>query len=263
MPTIEFINGDCLEVMKDISSNTVDLIIADLPFGCLGPEKKGGGIARPNTNGSLGGCEWDIPIDLDLFWEQAKRILKSPNSPVLMFCTTKFGFELIKSNPSWFRYDLVWNKERGTSFLLANKMPLKCHEMIYVFAKSGAYYDRIDLTGDFKKWKAQRRDSNTQRCVLPSSGTWQCAENTGTRCITSVINMKKGNHRAATHPTEKPLELYKFLIERYCPEGGTVLDPTAGSFNSCFAAFELKRNTVGIEKDPNFFEIAEKKLQEI
>jgi site-specific DNA-methyltransferase (adenine-specific) len=266
MTTIEFINGDCLEILKDISSNTIDLVIADLPFGCLtgGGGKEKGKRKEKTNEGVIAGCPWDIPIDLDLFWKEIKRILKSENSPVLMFCTTRFGYELIKSNPKWFRYDLVWNKERGTSFLTANKMPLRSHEMIYVFAKSGAYYDRKDLSGDFKGWKAKKKEGQTQRTVpIGGEGNWECAENTGTRCVTSVITHRKKSHTKTTHPTEKPVELYKFLIERYCPPGGTVLDPTAGSFNSCFAAHELKRNSIGIEKDEKFFELAEKKLEEL
>jgi len=267
MPEIEFINGDCLEVMKDISSNTIDLMICDLPFGCLNQGYRKIGGVKQLENGfekKVSNCDWDIPIDLEKFWQETKRILKSPNSPVLMFCTTKFGFELIKSNPDWFRYDLVWNKERGTSFLTANKMPLRCHEMIYVFAKNGSYYNRIDLEGDFKGWKAQSREGQSQRTVhIGGKGDWKANENTGARCVTSVITHKKTSHRTNTHPTEKPIELYKFLIERYCPAGGTVLDPTAGSFNSCFAAWELKMNSIGIEMNKEFFERAEERLNNI
>jgi len=220
-------NGDCLEVMKTIPDKSVDLIICDLPYGCLTTPKIGGqaNIRMPETR-----CAWDIKIDLDAFWKQIKRIRRSEHSPTIQFCTTKFGYELIKSNPDEFRYDLVWDKQRGVSFLSANKMPMRSHEMIYIFSKAGAFYERKDITSTVDK-----------------------------RCVLSVIkqsgSLKKGNH-----PTEKPEALYKFLIERYCPAGGMVLDPTFGSGNSVFTAFALGRSAIGIEKDDKFFKKAEERL---
>ena len=225
-------NGDCLQVMKVIPDASVDLIICDLPYGCLAT---GGGKQDPNVAPSAGRkivslpCAWDIKINLEEFWKEIKRIRKSEHSPIIHFCTTKFGYELIQSNPQEFRYDLVWDKQRGVSFLSANKMPMRSHEMIYVFSKAGAYYNRIDI---------------------------------GKRCPLSIIqiNGHLSRHRGQ-HPTEKPQDLYKFLIERYCPLDGTVLDPTFGSGNSVFTAYELNRNAIGIEKDKVFFDKAVKRLE--
>lgn len=247
-------NGDCLQVMKDLSANSVDCFICDLPYGCLTQEKGATPYGR-NTKGVLNsGCPWDIKIDLEEFWKQVKRLAKNDHTPVVMFCTTKFGYELIKSNESWFRYDLVWDKQRGVSFLTANKMPMRSHEMIYVFSKTGSYYNRVDISGNFTAWKAHNREEQV-RTILASSGRNIAAANDGShRCALSVIQMKKPNTRG--HPTEKPMELYKWLIERYCPPGGTLLDPTAGSCNSCFAGFELDRHCIGIEKDPGFYKTA-------
>jgi site-specific DNA-methyltransferase (adenine-specific) len=208
-------------------------------------------------------CSWDVKIDLEKFWEQVKRLAKNDHTPVLMFCNTKFGYDLIKSNESWFRYDLVWDKEKGVSFLSANKMPMKSHEMIYVFSKKGAYYNRVDVKGDFTGWKGFTRNNHQIRTKAGDLETHIDTGNNGTtRCVTSVLQMKKGKTVVGKqHPTEKPIELYKWLIERYCPVGGTILDPTAGSFNSCFAGHELGRNCIGIEKDDKFFETAMKKLE--
>jgi site-specific DNA-methyltransferase (adenine-specific) len=173
-----------------------------------------------------------------------------------MFCTTKFGYELIKSNEKEFRYDIVWSKQLGVGFLQANKAPLRSHEMIYVFSKAGAYYKRVDIVGDFKKSGGGR--SENQSCYGNSYETVE-NDNTGKRCVKSVVEIsssrKKGNH-----PTEKPMELYKWLIERYCPTGGNVLDPTAGSCNSLFSAYELDRNSIGIEKDKGFYDKACKRI---
>tara|TARA_R110000796_G_scaffold73934_2_gene166038 strand:- start:10455 stop:11372 length:918 start_codon:yes stop_codon:yes gene_type:complete len=110
---MELYNGDCLETMKDLSDNSIDLLFCDLPYG--------------QTS-----CKWDCLIDLGLFWEQINRICKD-GCPMFFTCSTKFGVSLINSNPKNFRYDLVWVKSSPCGFLNAKKMPMKKHEMVYVF----------------------------------------------------------------------------------------------------------------------------------
>ena len=250
--SVTFLLGDCLEIMPTLPDKSVDCFVCDLPYGCL----TGGGISNPETakrfNNNKGttitGCSWDIKINLAEFWTQVKRLAKNDHTPVLMFCTTKFGYELIKSNESWFRYDLVWDKRRGVSFLSANKMPMRSHEMIYVFSKKGAYYKRVDIKGDFQPYVTCGGLSRQYGTVI----TGGKPGGDGTRCVLSVIPSTCST-KAGKHPTEKSKELYRWLLERYCPEGGTVLDPTAGSFNSCFAAQELGLHAIGIEKDEGFY----------
>jgi DNA modification methylase len=127
--------------------------------------------------------------------------------------------------------------------------------MIYVFAKSGAYYNRVDVKGDFKPFEAKTTDWESSLMKPPTNKHIKKGSDGTTRCIKTVIQVNsvpgKGNH-----PTEKPMALYKFLIERYCPVNGTMLDPTAGSFNSCFAAMDLNRHAIGIEKDEEFYKKA-------
>ena len=130
-------------------------------------------------------------------------------------------------------------------------MPMKSHEMIYIFSKKGAHYNRIDIKGDFTGWRGHNTESKT-RTVIEGSGRNVAMANDGTtRCALSVINITRPATRG--HPTEKPKELYKWLLSRYCPEGGTVLDPTAGSFNSILVARELGLKAIGIEMDETFF----------
>ena len=259
----QLFNADCLEKMKDISSNSIDLILCDLPFGCLGADRRSEKVKQQTPEGgTYGACEWDINIDLDAFWKEVKRIRKNEHTPTLHFTTTKYGFELYNSNPKEFRYDLVWDKGRGVSFLSANKMPMRSHEMIYVFSKAGAQYNRIDISGDFPNTGTGERDKG----IIPSRQYGPVRErdrkdNTGKRCALSVIHNPTSSG-SGKHTTEKPIELYKFLIERYCPPNGTVLDPTFGSCNSGRAARELKRNYIGIEKDKTFFDKAKKSLIE-
>jgi site-specific DNA-methyltransferase (adenine-specific) len=209
--TARLFHGDCLEVMKDLSANSIDCFICDLPYGCL----TGGGGKEKKAQGEgtvIGGCAWDIPLDLTEFWTQVKRLSKDEHTPVLMFCTTKFGIDLINSNPKWFRYDLIWDKGRGVSFLSANKMPMRSHEMIYVFSKAGASYNRVDISGNFPAGGGGgRKNGNVYGDVGEPHKT-----PAGRRCVLSVIPSSwKDSKKSGKHPTEKPIELYKFLIERY------------------------------------------------
>ena len=264
-------HGDCLEVMKDISSNSVDLIICDLPYGCLStvnPTRRryidGKDSGTLITHETIGGCAWDVKIDLEAFWKEVRRIRKNEHTPTIHFCTTKFGFELHASNPEEFRYDLVWDKQRGVSFLTANKMPMRSHEMIYVFSKAGAFYNRVDIKGDFKPYFVANKDIPSVASTQYGGANRTTSDGgNGKRCVLSVIPEMGGNRKTNGHPTEKPCDLYKFLIERYCPAGGTILDPTFGSGNSVFTAYALGRNAIGIEKDEKFFKKAEARLEQI
>jgi DNA modification methylase len=213
-------NGDCLEIMKQIPDKSVDLIICDLPYGCL--TVGGKGIVEKKSK-CYASQMWDVKIDLDLFWKEVKRVCKDKMTPILMFCSLRFYGELYASNPAWFQYGLIWKKHRGTNYMDANIKPLNDFEVIAVFGRQRPYFDRKDGA-----------------------------------CMKSVLEYPIPSKKI--HPTEKPSELYRFLIERYCPAGGTVLDPTFGSGNSVFTAFAMGRSAIGIEKDEKFFKKAEEKL---
>ena len=259
------LKGDCLELMKSLPDKSVDCFVCDLPYGCLsndGKPKFSAKLAEKyGRDKGVGygstGCAWDVKIDLSAFWVEVKRLCKDDHTPVLMFCNTKFGNDLINSNPKWFRYDLVWDKGHGVSFLSANKMPMKSHEMIYVFSKTGAYYKRIDLKTERGDWKIDR--SKEAKAVSTQYGVKSHKTNGvetggigGMRCPLSVIPI--GGQKARNgHPTQKPEELYEWLLSRYCPAGGPMLDPTAGSFNSVFVARRLGLKAIGMEMDKGFF----------
>jgi len=254
---LSLLKGDCLEVMKSLPNKSIDCFVCDLPYGCLSSDRKGKRVGpltdptNPNSNIVIVDkpCSWDVKIDLEKFWTEVKRLCKDDHTPVLMFCNTKFGIDLINSNPKWFRYDLVWSKTNAVGFLCANSRPMTSHEMIYVFSKKGANYKRINYIGDFPAGGGGRSTANFLPIAgMPNSGTTVA----GQRCPTSVITIanKKGKGQ---HPTAKPNELYEWLLKRYCPEDGTMLDPTAGSFNSVFVAKELGLKGIGIEKNPDYF----------
>jgi DNA modification methylase len=258
-------HGDCLEVMKTLPDKSIDLFLCDLPYGCLAGVTRN---VKAHGDRVMGteyivdgkvkvGCAWDIKLDLAQFWTEVKRLCKTDHTPILHFCSTKFGNDLINSNPDWFRYDLVWNKMRGVSFLSANKMPMRSHEMVYVFSKKGATYYRTDITGEFHRshtrGKAKEGTTNTYNkgkslALLPQP------DNSTTRCVLSVVDVDGNGRTKGKHPTQKPDDLYEWLITRYSKEGDTILDPTAGSFASINAAVRLNRNAIGIEKDDDFFQ---------
>lgn len=265
---MQFLKGDCLDVMKTLPDKSIDLFICDLPYGVL---SKGNPIRKRFVDGkdtgtllqgqTIGACEWDVKIDLEKFWKEIERLMKNEHTPILHFCNTGFGHELISSKKSWFRYDLVWSKPSGTGFLSANKQPLRSHEMIYVFSKKGAYYKRVNVEVEgAKEWKQFGKVNSTgvyglvrEKPVIPEIGT--ITSKAGIRCVKSVVEIanKKGK---GNHPTQKPAELYEWLLKRYCPDHGTILDPTAGSFTSCFTANKLGLKAIGIEKDDKFYEKA-------
>jgi site-specific DNA-methyltransferase (adenine-specific) len=230
------LKGNCLELMKDLSNNSIDLFICDLPYGCI-------------TSKS---CEWDIKIDLEKFWVEVKRLSRTDKTPVLMFCDFKFGVDLIMSNQSWFRYDLIWNKNRGVNFFRANKMPMKSHETILVFCKKGCNYNRIDefVEGKEAYINHTATSSTTYNFKKTKPTTYTLTD--GKRCPLSVINIKHKQDKK--HPTAKPIDLYDWLIKRYSNEGDTILDPTAGSFNSGHSALGLKRNYIGMEMNDEFYD---------
>jgi len=148
-------NGDCLEILKDITDNTIDLVFADLPYGQVN-------------------CKWDCKIDLKLLWIELLRVAKNDNTPFFFTCTTKFGYELIKSNEKMFKYDLVWYKSAPCGFLQAKKQPMRKHEMIYVFYKKPPLYDISSHTHKFKKEKEKEKEIDTKLKSNGTKGVYPC-----------------------------------------------------------------------------------------
>ena len=145
---MELLLGDCLNILPELQDDSVDLLFCDLPYG--------------QTS-----CKWDCLIDLDEFWKQVNRICKI-DSPMIFTCSVKFGNSLINSNPKNFRYDLIWEKSRACGFLNAKKMPMKKHEMIYVFYRklSKVYTENISLhhSHKFLKETENKRKESGKGC---------------------------------------------------------------------------------------------------
>ena len=231
---VEIINGDMFVELLKLESNSIDLVLADLPYG--------------QTN-----CKWDNKIDLNTLWIELKRVGKE-NTAYIFFCTTKFGYELIKANEKWFRYDLVWNKEIACGFLNARKMPMRSHEMIYVFYEKLPIYNIADnhihnptLTGNRVKNSSAVYGNQNELIHLQSSQYEPLLPK-------SVLNIKPTNKkRKGKHPTEKPVELYEWIIKYFTTEESKILDVCFGSGNSAIVARNLNRDYIGFELDETYY----------
>ena len=226
---MELYNGDCLEVMKDIKDGSVDLLFCDLPYG--------------QTS-----CKWDCLIDLDLFWEQINRICKE-DCPMFFTCSTKFGVSLINSNPKNFRYDLVWVKSSPCGFLNAKKMPMKKHEMVYVFYKKipKVYGECITEhhTHKFIKETENKRKEGGKGCYTNGSKTEVCNKY-DPPLPTSVI--RDGTLKTTLYSSKnknEPRELWRNNGGQYEPPL-----PTSVIRNDDYDKREIKhRNTIKQEEN--------------
>ena len=232
--------GDCLEVMKDIDSETVDAIICDLPY---------------NTTSN----EWDVLIPFEPLWEQYNRIIK-PKGNIILFANNRFMFQLYASQPKLYRYDLVWQKSKCGSPFTAKYMPMKKHENILVFGHSGAYYEPQMEKGEpyHRAWTPNKNNNHKYGII----GTEH--HNDGTRHPGTILSFpQKWRRQDQVHPTQKPVELMEWLIRAYCPESGLVLDNCCGSGSTCIGAIRSNRHYIGIELEEKYINIAQERCDKV
>jgi site-specific DNA-methyltransferase (adenine-specific) len=231
---IKLYKGDCLDVMSNIESNSIDLVYCDLPFGTTQ-------------------CTWDNVIPFDKMWKQVLRIAKK-NTPIVFHSQQPFTSSLIMSNPKLFKYTWVWQKSKATGFLNAKKRPLVAHEDIVVFCKGTPVYYPQMTTGE-----AYNKGVRKQQTDNDVYGKFEQVEvkSEGLRYPRSVQYFKTAESEGKTfHKTEKPIELCKYIIQTYSLEGQTVLDFTMGSNKSGMACKILNRNFIGVELDDEIYKIA-------
>ena len=239
MPKIELIQGDCLEKMKDIPDKSIDMILCDLPYGTTA-------------------CKWDTVIPFEPLWEQYKRIIKD-NGAIVLTASQPFTTELIHSNLKSYRYNLIWKKEQGTDFMMAKKKPLKNYEDICVFYKKQPTYNPQMVEAD-KEW-TKKDTGKTYNYILGQQEKEYMRKSNGKfRYPTSILEVKRDKEKL--HPTQKPVALLEYLIKTYTLEWETVLDNCMGSGSTGVACKNLNRNFIGIELDPEYFKIAEKRINE-
>ena len=229
--------GDCLERMKEIESGSVDMILADVPYGTTA-------------------CKWDSIVDLDLMWEQLKRIIK-PNGAIVMTASQPFTSVLTCSNLSMFRYDLIYDKPSGTGFFNAKKMPLRNHESVLVFYKRLPTYNP-QMTHGHERKTAVKKGVNSE-CY--GKAFIKTSYDSTSRYPRSIQRFSSDKQKSKLHPTQKPVALMEYLIKTYTNESETVLDFTMGSGTTGVAAKNIKRKFIGIEMDEGYFEIAKSRIE--
>lgn len=227
-------NVDCLDGMRTLPNNSIDLILCDLPYGTTKNK-------------------WDVLIPLDSLWEEYKRIIKD-HGAIVLFCDGVFTAKLILSNPAMWRYNLVWDKQRGCDFLNANIKPLKSHEDIAVFyRKKPTYNKQVWYSNPYKKTKNGPLSSNYGK----RNEAWSESVN-GERNPLSILSFPRDGDRV--HPTQKPIALLEWLIKTYTNEGDLVLDSCIGSGSTCVAAVNTNRHYIGFELDEHYFNVACERL---
>ena len=234
--------GDCLDVMRDIPDGSVDMVCTDPPFGTTA-------------------CKWDSVIPFEPMWAQLKRIVK-PNGAIVLMASQPFTSALVMSNVAMFRYQWIWEKNKATGHLNAKKRPLVSHEDVVVFSKATTNYFPQGLvekeTPSISKGDRGRKGvGSSGDCYgAATKDAVQTHGNYPRSVIKFTVDMK-----AEFHPTQKPVALMEYLIRTYTNPGETVLDFTCGSGTTGVAAANTARRFIGIERDPDYFQIASAHIQ--
>jgi len=235
--------GDCFDIMPQFEVESIDMILADLPYGVTA-------------------CKWDSVLPFDKLWENYKRLIKK-NGAIVLFGTQPFTTDLINSNRKFYRYLWTWNKGTANGFGFAKYQPLRSVEDIVIFSYDKELYNpQMELAEDKNKRPRKNGfyiESNNKDLVFaPSKRGAGENHNENFRFPKNIINIradeKEVNKLHRIHPTQKPVELLKYLIKTYTNEGMTVLDNTAGSLSTAIACLETNRNYVVIEKENKYFD---------
>ncbi|MEC7875166.1 MAG: site-specific DNA-methyltransferase [Actinomycetota bacterium] len=231
----KLLQGDCLDVLQGVEENSVDMILTDLPYGTTA-------------------CSWDSIIPLDKLWEQYNRVAKE-NAAMVFTAVQPFTTILASSNIENFRYEWIWEKHQGTNPMNAKIMPLKSHENILVFYRKLPVYNPQMTKG--KPYGGFKSDTATIGEVYGKAKSVHRNNPEGTRYPKTILRFKQ---EKGLHPTQKPVPLMKYLIKTYTNEGAVVLDSTMGSGTTGVACVKCSRSFIGIEKDPEYFQMATDRL---
>jgi len=234
--------GDCLEVMKDIPDKSIDMILCDLPYGTTA-------------------CKWDTIIPFEPLWEQYKRIIKD-NGAIVLTASQPFTSALVMSNVDWFRYELIWEKERPTNIMFMKKQIGKVHENILVFYKHQPTYNPLMTKRDNPTIAVYGKDTKGGYSKTHKNQRLRYSEgyNRFVKYPRSVIKINRDTLKGSMHPTQKPVALFEYLIKTYTHEGDLVLDNCAGSGTTGVACKNTNRNCILIEQDEKYCDIIKERV---
>ena len=238
MPRIELIQGDCLELMKDIPDKSIDMILCDLPYGTTA-------------------CKWDVVIPFEPLWEQYERIIKD-NGAIVLTASQPFTSLLVTSNIKNFKYEWIWDKVKPSGFQAAKYRPMMRQEDVLVFGKGRINYNPIMTRRE--KVKTSRVYSSSASNPLKNN---DCKNRTYThKYPQSILTFSNAVQKGKIHPTQKPVPLFEYLIKTYTNEGDLVLDNCMGSGTTAIACINTNRNFIGFELDKQYYDIANKRISE-
>ena len=239
---MELIHGDCLVEMKSIPDKSIDMILCDLPYGTTA-------------------CKWDVVIPFDKLWEQYRRIIKD-NGAIVLFGSEPFSSHLRLSNLSWYKYDYVWLKTKATGFQNAKIQPMRKHEIISIFYSKQCQFNQqnlIKLDKPIKSGRERKRNDEQHRLGVAGKTDYY-TQFTGWQ--TSVLSFPNPSGAGHLHPTQKPVELIRWLIRTYTNEGDLVLDNCMGSGTTAVACIKEKRHFIGYEITKEYFDIAQERIEQ-
>lgn len=240
--TIQLHNGDCLEVMKSIPDQSIDLILCDLPYGTTA-------------------CAWDAVIPFDALWHEYRRVVRGA---IVLTAAQPFTTALIASNLADFRYCWYWNKSKVTGFANAKRQPLRCVEEVVVFYRQAPTYNPQGLQA-FGKTVNKGKSAGGGTVQGATVGNGRGALRSGADYVQEFTNYPRQvlqipSEGRTIHPTQKPVALMEYLIRTYTNEGDVVMDNCMGSGTTGVACINTGRGFIGIERDPDYFKIAENRI---
>lgn len=237
----KLICGDCIEKFEQIESESVDMILADPPYG----------ITRN---------KWDSIIPLDPLFREIRRVIK-PTGAVVLFGSGLFTAQIMNAGRDLWRYNLIWEKTSPTGFLNANRMPLRAHEDMAVFYKRPPTYNPQKTGGHERKVSKARHKRNCKKSGDYGGYGWTDYDSTE-RHPRSVLKFSTDKQKCAIHPTQKPVALLEWLIKSYTNQGETILDFCMGSGSTGVACANSGRSFIGIEIDEAYFQKAKERIRE-
>lgn len=226
--------------MREIDDESVDMILCDLPYGTTA-------------------CKWDTVIPFEPLWTEYERVIKD-NGAIVLTASQPFSSALVASNIKAFKHEWVWQKEQGVGFQVAKYRPMQEHEHILVFAKKGNRVNYYPIKEVLEKPTKQKRKANNGTSLSSPLRYSDVRESVyDSRYPTSI---KKFNRDKGLHPTQKPVALFEYLIRTYTNEYDVILDNCIGSGTTAIAAINTNRRFIGIEREPEFVDIANKRIAE-
>ena len=240
--------ADCRDILPLIPDKSIDLVLTDPPYG-------------------ITACEWDIIPDLDRLWAELKRV-GGDNCAYVFTTNQPFTTDLINSNRKWFRYEIIWDRVTGKNPYLAKKMPMKSHDNILIFYRSQPTYNPQMIKAEKGNMRDRVKNNTKARenTIYGNIKEYTSKKDENLRYPTSVFRYSYQNdevhYTKRQHPTQKPSELFKYLIETYSNPRCLILDPFLGSGTTAYCAKKLNRKCIGIEIEEKYCEIAAKRLSQ-